>query len=323
MSAVARITVVVLGMLLLSAVGGSLAQDGRQSLPAIEPRGADGLPPALLDDPEADSPVRPTLPAPLRPVLGRPIRLADSLRESLRNVETVQANLAVRTATVAQFEALKAFVPLMNMPQTQVGFSRVTGPVNGQNVLFPDITGGVPLVGQPGLDHAEVNRFNIFLPLDPSGHITALPIAEEGIRAKELMEQLVRRSQAVLGGPALFRGQADRLRPARPTPARTSRGKTLGSSNASSANSRRTTSRSARPASISGVPQSCWPTWRKPSESPSDGWASRCTSAVCWCRRSWARRRSSRRPHSASTWRTRTRSTWAWSRTSHVLARRR
>ena len=205
MSAVARIAAVVLGMLPPVVVGRSLsAQEVPASRQAIEPRGADLLPPALLDDPEAGSPVRPTLPAPTRPTRGRPIRLADSLRECLRNVETVQANLAVRTATVARFEALKAFVPLVNMPQTQVGFSRVTGPVNGQNVLFPDITAGVPLVGQPGLDHAAVNRFNMFLPLDPSGHITALPIAEEGIRAKELMEQLVRRSQAALAAQRYF-----------------------------------------------------------------------------------------------------------------------
>ena len=47
---------------------------------------------------------------------------------SLRNVETVQANLSVRTATVARFEALKAFVPLVNLPMFAVGFSRLTGP---------------------------------------------------------------------------------------------------------------------------------------------------------------------------------------------------
>jgi outer membrane protein TolC len=59
-------------------------------------------------------------------------------------------------------------------------------------------------VGQPGLSYAGVTRFNIFLPLDPSGQITALPIAEEGIRGKELMEQLVRRSQAVLAAQRYF-----------------------------------------------------------------------------------------------------------------------
>jgi outer membrane protein TolC len=124
---------------------------------------------------------------------------------SLRNVETVQANLSVRTATVARFEALKAFVPLMDLPQLQVGFSRVTGPANsGQSVIFPDSTLGTPFLTQPGLVNAELNRFNIFLPLDPSGHITALPIAEEGIRAKELMEQLVRRAQAVLAAQRYF-----------------------------------------------------------------------------------------------------------------------
>jgi outer membrane protein TolC len=124
---------------------------------------------------------------------------------SLRNVETVQANLTVRTATVARFEALKAFVPLMNLPQLQVGLSRVTGPAFApQSVIFPDTTLGTPFLTQPGITNAELNRFNIFLPLDPSGHITALPIAEEGIRAKELMEQLVRRAQAVLAAQRYF-----------------------------------------------------------------------------------------------------------------------
>src|SRR5262249_59317168 len=56
----------------------------------------------------------------------------------------------------------------------------------------------------PGLLNPDLNRFTIFLPLDPSGHITALPIAEEGIRAKELMEQLVRRAQAVLAAQRYF-----------------------------------------------------------------------------------------------------------------------
>src|SRR4029077_17201080 len=123
------------------------------------------------------------LPPPTPPVPGRPIRLAESLALSLRNVETVQANLSVRTATVARFEALKAFIPLMDLPQLQVGLSRVTGPATGsQSVIFPDTTLGTPFLNQPGLVNAELNRSNISLPLDPSGHITALPIAEEGIR---------------------------------------------------------------------------------------------------------------------------------------------
>src|SRR5262249_2807158 len=148
---------------------------------------------------------RPSLPPPAPPAPGRPIRLAESLALSLRNVETVQANLSVRTATVARFEALKAFIPLANLPQLQVGFSRVTGPAfSGQSVIFPDVPEGVPLLRQPGLVNAELTRFNISLPLDPSGHITALPIAEEGILAKELMEQLVRRAQAVLAAQRYF-----------------------------------------------------------------------------------------------------------------------
>jgi outer membrane protein TolC len=172
---------------------------------AIELLRIDRLPPALPEQP-APAQAGPLSLPPQRPAApGQPIRLADSLALSLRNVETVQANLSVRTATVARFEALKAFVPLMDLPQLQVGLSRVTGPVTGfQSVIFPDVTAGTPFLNQPGLVNAELNRFNIFLPLDPSGHITALPIAEEGIRAKELMEQLVRRSQAVLAAQRYF-----------------------------------------------------------------------------------------------------------------------
>jgi outer membrane protein TolC len=132
------------------------------------------------------------LPAPPQP----PLRLADAIRQSLANVETVQANVAVQTATVARFDALKAFVPLINLPQLAVAFRQFSGP--GNILIFPDVTDGALLQGTPLLQQAALNRFNLFFPLDPSGHITALPIAEEGIRAKVLMEQLVRRSQMML-----------------------------------------------------------------------------------------------------------------------------
>jgi outer membrane protein TolC len=172
------------------------------------PHGADSdnaaeLPPAL---PAVSGLVQPRLGPADDNRLGQrqPIRLADALAMSLKNVETVQANLAVRTATVARFEALKAFVPLVNAPMFAVGFSRFGGPATDGSVIFPDVTGGTALAGQPGLDHAEINRLNIFLPLDPSGQITALPIAEEGIKGKELMEQLVRRSQAVIAAQRYF-----------------------------------------------------------------------------------------------------------------------
>ncbi len=193
--------------LLLPAVVGRGLRAGDLPAPhrAIEPPQADTLPPALPEPPDREQDGRPSLPPPAPPALGRPIRLAESLALSLRNVETVQANLSVRTATVARFEALKAFIPLVDLPQLQVGLSRVTGPATGsQTVIFPDITDGLPFRNQPGLVNGELNRFNIFLPLDPSGHITALPIAEEGIRAKELMEQLVRRAQAVLAAQRYF-----------------------------------------------------------------------------------------------------------------------
>src|SRR5262249_35041625 len=135
---------------------------------AIELPQTDTLPPALPELPAPEPNGRPSLPPPTPPAPGRPIRLADSLALSLRNVETVQAHLPARTATVARFEALKAFIPLVDLPQLQVGMSRVTGPVpGGQSVIFPDVTLGTPFLTQAGIVNAELNRFNIFLPLDP------------------------------------------------------------------------------------------------------------------------------------------------------------
>jgi outer membrane protein TolC len=154
------------------------------------PRGEAELPPPRRADngPPATHP-----PVPAHP----PLRLADAIRRSLVNVQTVQANVAVQTATVARFDALKQFLPLITLPQLMTGFRRFNNGAD-RNIIFPEVTGGTPLIGQPGLDHAALNRIALFLPLDPSGHITALPIAEEGIHAKLLMEQLVRRSQATL-----------------------------------------------------------------------------------------------------------------------------
>jgi outer membrane protein TolC len=148
--------------------------------PLPPPRQVEDSPPAAM--PPASSPP--------------PLCLADAIRRSLANVETVQANVAVQTATVGRFEALKQFVPLINLPQLMVGFSQLSG--SGNVLILPDVTEGALLTGQPGLQQAALNRVNLFLPLDPSGHITALPIAEEGIRAKLLMEHLVRRSQVML-----------------------------------------------------------------------------------------------------------------------------
>jgi outer membrane protein TolC len=108
----------------------------------------------------------------------------------------VKANVSLQTATVARFEALKEFVPLVNLPQLAVAFNQLGGP--GKVMILPDVTGGALLEGSPGLQQAALNRANLYFPLAPSGHITALPIAEEGIHAKVLMEQLVRRSQMML-----------------------------------------------------------------------------------------------------------------------------
>ena len=130
--------------------------------------------------------------------------LADAVRRSLANVQTVQANVAVRSATVARFDALKNFVPLMNLPQFMAGFNRFTPSTAGSVTDFPDVMGFTQFAGQPGLDHLSASRLNLLLPLDPSGQITSLPIAEEGIHAKLLMEQLVRRSQAALAIQSYF-----------------------------------------------------------------------------------------------------------------------
>lgn len=168
-------------------------------LVAIRAGGEPGAPPP----PEGLPPAK-TVPAG-QPADTPPTRLSDALGQSLVNVQVVQAHVAVRTAGVARFEALRSFVPLSNLPVLEVAFRRLSGnSTDGTNVIWPDITGGTPLVGRPGLDHADLNRMNLFFPIDPSGFITTLPIAEEGVRAKELMEHLIRRSQAVVAAQRYF-----------------------------------------------------------------------------------------------------------------------
>jgi outer membrane protein TolC len=133
-----------------------------------------------------------------------PLCLTDAIRRSLANVQTVQANVAVRIAQVARFEALKNFIPLTTLPQFMAGFSRFT-PGADTVINFPDVMGFTQFSGQPpGLDHLSANRLYLLFPLDPAGQITALPIAEEGVHAKQLMEQLVRRSQVALAIQSYF-----------------------------------------------------------------------------------------------------------------------
>ncbi len=118
---------------------------------------------------------------------------------------------------MARSRRLKAFIPLMDLPQLQVGLSRVTGPATGsQSVIFPDTTLGTPFLTQPGLVNAKsLNRFNIFLPLDPSGHITA-PADRRGRNPRQgLWSSSSAAPQAVLAARRLLRGQAGRLRPTR------------------------------------------------------------------------------------------------------------
>lgn len=131
-----------------------------------------------------------------------PLTLNIAFSRSLANVDVVQANVAIRTATVGRFEALKSFVPMANFPQLFAGFNQFGG--SGQRIIFPDVTDGAPLSARPGLGYAALSRVNMFFPIDPAGQIAALPLAEEGIRAKELMEQMVRRSQAVLAAQRFF-----------------------------------------------------------------------------------------------------------------------
>jgi len=143
------------------------------------------------------------LPGRARPVeMTGPLTLNTAFARSLANVEVVQANVAIRTATVGRFEALKSFIPMSNFPQLFAGFNQFGG--SGQKIFFPDVTDGAPLTAKPGLNYASLNRLNMFFPIDPAGQIAALPLAEEGIRAKELMEQMIRRSQAVLAAQRFF-----------------------------------------------------------------------------------------------------------------------
>jgi outer membrane protein TolC len=189
--AIARRTRPALALLLLLAAAPMLhSQPAPEEAAGAElPDAAQLPPPRRLDDTPPE--------APPAPPGGPTLCLAAAIRRTLANVETVQANVAVQTATVARFEALKQFVPLINLPQLIVGFRQFGG--SGNVLIFPEATDGTLLVGQPGFQPALLSRVALTFPLDPSGHITALPIAEEGIRAKVLMEQLVRRSQVMLG----------------------------------------------------------------------------------------------------------------------------
>ena len=171
------------------------------------------LPAPLLAQEKAEAPPVPNLAPPaVDPTPpageGQALNLQLALSKSLANVRVVQAVVNTRTATVGRFEALKHFVPMANLPQLFVGLQNASGR-DGSASIFPDVTGGTPFFGE-GLIHAQLSRANLFFPLDPSGQITALPIAEEGIRAKLLMEELVRRSQVELAAQSYF--EAKRLR---------------------------------------------------------------------------------------------------------------
>jgi outer membrane protein TolC len=143
-------------------------------------------------------------PYPLTNEQGGPLHLRDALAQSLEGVPVVQAYLATRAATVGRLDALRSFLPLVTMPQLAYGLRRAEGE-GAPQIAFPGITlSGSTFNGFPKLDRVASNGVSLFFPLDPSGHITALPLAEHGIRVKELMEQLARRSQLVLAAQHYF-----------------------------------------------------------------------------------------------------------------------
>ena len=113
-----------------------------QATPAT---GESELPPALPDQPPSISGLLASEAfRAANPVVGVhavPLRLGDAVQRSLANVQTVQANIAVRTATVARLEALSNFVPLMTLPQFMSGFSRFTPTSAGSVIDFPEVMG--------------------------------------------------------------------------------------------------------------------------------------------------------------------------------------
>ncbi len=150
-----------------------------------------------------DAPGR-SAPYPLTTETAEPLSFREVLAQSLGNVPVLQANVAARNANVARLEALKSFLPVVTMPQLAFGLRRVEG-AGTPAIAFPGIVfSGSTFAGFPGLDHVASNGVDLFFPLDPSGQITALPIAERGIKVKQLMEQLVRRSQLVLAAQHYF-----------------------------------------------------------------------------------------------------------------------
>jgi outer membrane protein TolC len=156
---------------------------------------------ARAQDPE---PPRRSAPYPLTNEFAGPLNLRTALAQSLANIQVVQANVATRNATVGRLDALRSFLPLMTMPQLAYGLRRVDGE-GMPPIAFPGMTlSGSTFAGFPGLDRIASNGMNLFFPLDQAGQITALPIAERGIKVKQLMEQLARRSQLVLAAQRYF-----------------------------------------------------------------------------------------------------------------------
>jgi hypothetical protein len=114
--------------------------------------------------------------------------------QNLANGPVVQANVATRNAEVGRMDAPKSFLPVITIPQLAYGLRRARGE-GTPPIAFPGITlSGSTCNGFPKLDRVASNGLNLFFPLDPSGQIAVLPVAEHGIRVRELMEEQARRS---------------------------------------------------------------------------------------------------------------------------------
>ena len=181
----------------------------RQPRPARAPRRSA---PALPDASGAvEDPPRPEA-APAGPP-GPLIRLPDALAMSLRNVQTVQANVAVRTATVARFEALKAFIPLTFLPTFAVGFSRLTGQLTNPSIIFPDVTGGTPFAAaaRPGLcEYQSIQHLPASGPFRADHGAADRRGGDPGQGAAGTVGPAV---AGGAGGPAVLRGEAGPVPP--------------------------------------------------------------------------------------------------------------
>ena len=86
------------------------------------------------------------LPAPVHHAI--PLCLADAVGDSLANVETVRANVAVRRPRSPSSMRSRSLCP--GDHAASHGRLQPIHPGQGHEHDFPDVTGGTPLVGLPG-----------------------------------------------------------------------------------------------------------------------------------------------------------------------------